>query len=371
MSDLSAFQTAFHSSGLSLSLRNRYNNFTAGQNPWINVQAPPSKNVIAVMLEASIALSASGAASITTGQDVLDEWFSQLEISPSSATAPRIFLKTRKGAEELERLALDTAQGWASQAIAAASPHIGSYARSASAAFTASGTRTDTSELWTPVGGPAASVRLTISAISAAFQSNVTVSSYTIGFFEVYSIYSGTVAAFENKTATLASGNNQDMMALNVYPGGIAADLVSIVGETTTDVTAVYMCDQSGAYVINMDDTQGINASQYVYPRFASNNPTYSALCFQLYKTIPSQFRISLANSVALDFLWVQCMGPDVAPANPAGNTATTPETSRTGTPNPAVGPTGATKLTGGGGATGATNLTNLMGGRNLLAKKR
>jgi hypothetical protein len=340
-SQLIAFQDAFHFAGLSLSLRTRRNNFTVGANDWIACQAPPSApNLLVVMLEASIAMTASGAAAITVGSTILDEWFSQLEVSPQAATAARIFLKTRKGAEEFERLVLDSSQSKAGDAaatpfITGPTTHLGSYSRSAQAAFGGAGSRTDTSELWVAIGGSAATLRLTIAPVSSAWQSNVTVNSYTIGFFEVYSVYTGTVAAFENQTATLASGNNQDIMALNVYPAGLATDIVSIVTQTTTNITAVYITDATGGFIVNMDDTQSINAQPFVYPRFSTALPSYSAIILYLHKTVPTSFRLSLANSVALDFLWLGCSGPSAVSIDVAAATPAPDETQRTGTPVP------------------------------------
>lgn len=357
MSDLFAFRNAFHAAGLSINLRVRYNNFTPPQTPWQNVQAPPGKFLLAVMLEASVAFTATGAGStVVSSTDLLDEWLQSYEVSPTSGGGTdRIQTKTRVGCEEVERLVLDTSLGYTNSGWNSATSHIGSYPRAAATAFTTAGTRTDTSELWIPIGGPAASIRLNMAPLSAVWTTPANVSAvYSIGFFEVYSLYSGICAAYENKTATLASGNYQDLIAERVIPSSLAVDIVDFVQQTTTNVTQLMVTDQSGLPIIKCDDAQSINASQYIYPQFAQTIPSYNSLVFFLNKTVPTTFQVSLANSVALDLLFIQVQGPTDVPANPPATTPGTPAVSQIGTQLPGVGPTPNTPISPSGSGSGS-----------------
>jgi hypothetical protein len=340
MSEIVAFQNAFHSAGLSISNRRRLSNLATGFSPWQTLNAPPGKNVLACSLQGSVPLTASGAVSLVNGADLLTEWVDQVQVAATEGTQPRIETATTFGCEELERVCFDTAQGWSAGDIADQSGSIGSYKRATPANFTTEGSRTDTSELWVPVGGPSAALRFHIPSITGAYATLVTVSSYTVAWFEVYSPYGGVVAANETITPSLGTGN-QDFQQF--VPKNQAVDLVSFIGTsgTVTYVTEVYMTDNTGASVINMDSAQSITATQYVYPRFATNAPTYNALCFQLNKTYPVSFRVKVGSASTFDILWVAFQGANTAPANTPSATPAPPAVNQVGRPVTGIGPTG------------------------------
>lgn len=343
MSEMFAFQNAFHAAALSVSNRRRLGTIAVGNSPWITVNAPPGRNVLAVMLQADVVLVSTAAEAATASTDVLFEWIDQVKVAPTEGTNPRTETATTFGTEELERVCFDTAQGWSSGDIAAQSNHIGSYARAAATNFASPVTRTDTSELWVPVGGPGGAIMFHVPAITGVFAANVTVTTYTVAWFEVYSPYSGVVAAIEKITPTLATGN-QDFQ--QYVPQNMAVDFMSFVGTnaTTTNIGELYMTDNTGAQVINMDSgptsAEAITATQYIYPRFATNAPTYSALCFSLNKTYPVTLRVKVLVSKAFNILFIAITGPNIAAPNKASPTPAPAATSQVGPGNPAIGPT-------------------------------
>jgi hypothetical protein len=341
MTDISAFQNAFHVAGLSTNMRRRLGSLSPGWTPWITLNAPPGKFVLACVLGADVALTDTGANNAVAGADLLYEWIDGYQVAPREGTTARTEVVTTSGCEEVERVCFDTAVGWTSGDIAAVSGHLGSYARAVPGNFGSTTTRTDTSELWVPVGGQSAAIKFHIPSITASFAAGVT-ATYTVSWGEVYSLYAGVVAAIETVTASLAVGN-QDFQQF--VPKGMAVDFFSILGvEANTDMSEISMTDNTGASIINMDTgpTTGemIAASAYVYPRFATNTPSYDSLLFYFHKTYPVTLKCKVLVAQTFDLVFVAFSGGTVAPAPDPSPTPSPALVKQTGVSVTGIGPT-------------------------------
>lgn len=367
---IQAFRNAFHAAALSVNMRVRRTNVAAPTVNWENVQAPPGKYLLAVMLEWSVALTATAATAVNAGTDILDEFIQGVEISPvAGGGAARIQTKSRKATEELERLVLDTSLSYTNAGWNAADAHIGSYPRIAAAAFAGAGARTDTAEVWLPVGGLAASIRITMPTLGTVFTTPANVTGvYTLGYFEVYSLYNGVVAAFENVTGTLAASSYIDLVGQNVVPTGLAVDIVTFIGETTANLTQIQVNDQHSLPVVSIDTTQTMNATQFIYPMFAQTTPSYGGLTYFLNKSVVTTFKVSLAAAGVLDILFIQVQGPSSVPENPAQTTPTTPAVTQVGSPAPGTGPTPSppTGQTGSAQSGGSGGISSYTGPRKF-----
>lgn len=340
MSDILNFRDAFHAVGLSSSNRRRYANLAPGYTQWVKCQGVGGSNLLAICFEGSVALSASASQSAVANSDLLDEIVSGQEIAPLGQVNPRIKCTDRFGVEELERLVLDTSE----RVSGTADGNIGSYQRATPVAFTASGTRTDTMSWVCPVGGPACSARVQIPSITSSFAADVTVTSYTLAWFEIYSDYGGVVAAQQVSTGDIGSGNQDITDTLDKAASNLAPDLIDFIGITTSTngLNQIFVTGQAGDMFINCDSAQAITSLQGVYPNFATTEPTYNALVFQLYKKRWTQVRINVVTaSTSFNILLIQVQASqNSVPSNVPAATPQPPAVANVGTKDPTQGPT-------------------------------
>lgn len=286
----------------------------AGWSQWFNLTSPaPSKSVLAASFEFTSHLTASATVATETqngaGQaiDQLDEFVDQLQVGPSPNANARSTIETRESIEEVERVSFNL-------------PY--SYPRAAPHSYTATtGTASDTQTLLVPVGGPAASVRVHVPAISQVYSASVTASVDVVVRVIVGTV--STVITFQDgQTGTLASGYND---LSNYFPANLSPDYLSMIGDTTSTVTAFFLTGQNGAVVVDVDTPGMLSTMQAAIAPATTKSTGFNTLAFALQKQRFRTIKDKLAASEAQQLLWISFDGGSVSPT--PGASATPPST--------------------------------------------
>ena len=279
---------------------------------WFSVTSPiPGKNVLAASFEFTANLTASATVATQTQNpssqaiDVLDEFVDQLAVGPAPNVASRSTTETRESIEEVERIVFNL-------------PF--SYPRGAPHSFTATtGTATDTATLIVPVGGPAASVRVHVPNITGVYTASVT-ASISITVRAIVGTISSVVTFKDGQTATLSSGQN-DLSAY--FPANLSPDYLSMVGDTTSTVTAFHLTGQNGSVVVDIDSSGMMSAMQTGIAPATTKSTGFNTLAFALQKLRFRTITEKLASSESQQLLWISVDGGSTAPS--PGPSATPP----------------------------------------------
>jgi hypothetical protein len=323
-----------------LMYRNRIENLGTGASPPWLVQGPPNMGVAAISAQASVTLSSSQAQAVVASTDLLDEWLSYYKVSPTDGSPGRIVTQTRIGSEEVERKLIQPAINTGSSTT----PNPGSYPRSAPAAFTASGSRVDTSSIMVPIGTPAGSsmsFKFWAPPVTATYAAHVTRTQLTVAVFQVNSLWTGTVSVYESNTNVLGTGLKDLLVNGLKVPDGFSPDGVLLLGMVPgTDFDQCYVNAESGIELVQMDSTQSFQAvSMFNVAPGVNNTPSYGSTDIPLSQTVPMKFQLNMLISEAVKALWYQVEPVKLPPPEtetPSGE----PTTSKTGPTVAGVGPT-------------------------------
>ncbi len=274
---------------------------------WFIAGSKANKNVLAFKVRWAAALTATAAESATSGTSVLDENLDQLQVSADPTQDPRTYIVDSYCAQELERLAMDLANL--------------SYPKATPAAFSGSGTRTDTVTLWAPAGGPIAAIRWHVPSMTGVYAANVTGTSQGT-VFAVYGNASTIVVAKET-TGSAVTGKI-DVVNQNLVPADIAPDYVDFVGVyeagNSSGITQMQAYGPDGDLLVDFDSAQDTLDAQAIYPdQYGLQNPEYAT---NKYPTViglqgkrPKKMTATFGASYTPTVLWVEfAAGEAVAP---------------------------------------------------------
>ncbi len=308
---------------------NPYSNNTTTVTPAaFPAKAPSGYNLGAVLAQATVALTATAAESATAGTDLLDEWLSQYEVTATTGGPVRLQAKTRKGAEEMERLLLQ-----APNATTSGSPFA--QPRATPAAFTGAGSRTDVSYLMVCAGGgQSLQLRFVLQAITTVYAASVTAST-SIVLYAIPTLAGYVTATDEIITNSLPAGTSD--LAFEYQPSSISATLLSFVGTvaSSTGITRIVHETQTGrAVLVDFEDYGTLAAVQYLNP--------YQTGLYSSVNTVIKMFRqrarslkvtLGAAVSAGLDLVYVDADSvPTAGPQSTPAQTPTSPATEVTGT---------------------------------------
>lgn len=308
----------------------------ASWSQWFNVTSPvANKRVLAASFEFTSYLTATATVATQVnnpaGQaiDVLDEFLDQLQVGPAPNANARSSIETRESAEEVERICFNL-------------PY--SYPRPAPHSFTATaGTASDSAVLLVPIGGPAASVRVHVPSITGVYTASVT-GTVSVTVHAIIGSVSTVITFQDGQTGQLAVGRND---LSNYFPANLSPDYLSMVGDTVTSVTTMFVTGQNGAVIVDIDSAGLMGAMQAAIAPATTKSAGFNTLAFSLQKARFRTIRDTLAVAEAQQLLWVSFDGGEVAPTPaPAAATPSTPAYSNVGYPlagaMPATSPTGA-----------------------------
>lgn len=284
-----------------------------------------AKSVLGALVQFAITYTAGAAQSAvatqtvgttTTPTDLLDGGFNQIEVAPAPNANARSTITQRMAAEELERITLNI-KGY-------------TYPRAVPAAFAGAGSRTDTTQIFVPIGGPGAAVRFQIPNVTAVYAANVT-ATVIVTVYVVSGDQDCVVTYNEKQTPPLGTGRN-DMGPY--FPVDMAPDFVCFLNETIATTTIVYVTAADGTILVDFQDTGLITVAQagVVAP---DTTITYNDLVFALDRKRFLTFLATFGTAGVRDIFWIEYAGSTVT--NPAPNQApipsNVPASTQTGTP--------------------------------------
>lgn len=316
---------------------------TAGTANYWPVTAPLGANLGGILVYASCVITPSGATTTVAGTDILDQVLLGYEVTNQTGGGVRCKTITRKGAEEAERLYL---QSPTSTTFA--------YPRASAATFTATTAPTTQQIIFfiPAAGGQAANVRLSWPGAATTFTTSANITSIVTTFY-LYAVptLNPVATAFQEVQSRTLGAGQQDIR--ETIPDGMAPDLTELIGtawgNSSTTISKVVVDGQGGVgRTVDWEDQYAGNAAQTLYPPTASANQTN--ILFNMHKLRADHLWITTGASWSATQNILFCEidgGAQMTPTQPAAPTASTPLANSTAT----VGPGGAGVLPKPGGA--------------------
>ncbi len=296
---------------------------------YMPVKAALGYNLGGILVRADVALTASAANAITSGTDVVSEWLSQYEVVGGTGGPTRLQCLTRLGAEATERLLVQPSN--ANVTYSATNPFT--YPRAAPAAFTAAGSRTDTSFLVIPAsGGQAAQIRFVMPAISSTM-TLITSASTSFTLYSIPTLGNAVTAVAELTAGPFPIGTVD--LATQYQPDNISPLLLLFVGTTadSTHITRIiHESASSRSIIADFEDAPSLVATNQLYPAQTGCYDTTSTL-INLQRQRARSLKVTLAASLSLDLLYLDIenaptaaptTGPSATPVPPATQTTAT-----------------------------------------------
>ncbi|MCI4357390.1 MAG: hypothetical protein L3K18_09715 [Thermoplasmata archaeon] len=296
-----------------------YNVIAAGNTNYMPVTTTMGMNLHAVVVEALVSVTGTGATTTVAGSDTLDLALLNYEVSNQVGGGIRCKTITRKGSEEAERLFVQppTTTNFI-------------YPRASATTFTAGGGTTTYQLVFIipSAGGSAANVRIYWPGSASTFTTTANISAMTCTYnlYAVPTLSTFRTAFQEVQTRVLGAGQ-QDVQS--DLPAGMAPDLVELVGtgwgSSSTTVSKIVVDAQGGAgRSVDFEDQYVGNALQTLYPPTSAANQT-NAL-FNMHKQRADHLYITTGTSwsASLDMLFCELDGGVslVETENPAATAA-------------------------------------------------
>lgn len=314
--DLEAYRAEFaRQAGKPIFIEQQTSGLSAGQySQWFDLTPITKKNVLAAKVKFTYTLS--GSPVVVSNTDILDVLLGQVQVAASARTAPRSQTITRKFMEDIEQAVFDTNY---------------SYPRAAPSATTG----TYSASFYVPIGGPAAALRLLLASATNAYSAGTVV----IDSVTVYVIEGDGEQVFafkENNTPSLGTS----LQSLARYlPDDIAADLVIMEGDASSDISQIYVVDQTGRVIVTSTDLDVVtDGALALTPRTGALGSGSTAFLAQ--KSVFRIFQMAFAASGVHDIGVLEVSGPAQAPQNSPQTTPSEPATKDVGVPNAAGVPT-------------------------------
>ena len=323
-----------------------YNIAVAGNTNYMPVTAALGMNLHAVVLEAVISVTNSGATTVVGGTDTTDLFLSNYEVTNQVGGGVRCKTLTRLGSEEAERLY-----------VAPPVSTTFAYPRSSATTFTAGGgTTTYNLIMVIPCpGGQSVNVKVYWPGSSKVFTTPANISAMTC----TYNLYAvPTLATFKaafQEVNTRVLGAGQQDIASDI-PAGMAPDMVEFPGvgwgTSSSQITKIVIDGQGGiGRTVDIEDQYVGNGMQTLFPPSPAANQSNILVNMHKKKADHMWVTTGASWSASLAALFCELDGgqslvesPDAAPlAAPALADMTGTSTEGTNAPRPSHGGHGRT----------------------------
>ena len=321
---------------------------SSGNTNLMPVSAPLGMNLAGVLVEAVVIVTPSSSTAVVGGSTTTDTFCSGYEVTNQVGGGVRCKTITRGGAEEAERIYLQSP-------ATSGSPFV--YPHASAATFTATtAATTNNYYLYIPsAGGQAVNVKFYYAGSANTFSTTASITSIstTYNLYAVPTLSNARTAFQEVQSRTLGAGQ-QDIR--ETIPDGMSPDLCSSsvgYGTSSSTIGKIVVDAQGGAgRSVDFEDNSTGTAVSWLYPPTGASQAGSTRALFNMHKQRADHLWVTTNASFSATMNILYCEIDDGSPLVPtlqAAPSATTPLATQTAT----TGPGGAGVLPKGGGARG------------------